>query len=642
MSLSVRRVRTSGSDRPLAGLERALFWLLIALPGVAMVVNAVSLVRHGVDIPFWDDWRQYDSGDLGNLSLAYLFTPANDTLYPVGRLLDSLAVRLLDGHSVAYQLISLVAVLGGLLALQWRLLSLCVESPLLRALAFSFTLPMLQADSYWGLQNLAFHQAIPLLCVLGILLVTLSASWNTTRAVVTAGVLSAVSGLTYVSGAFAVLGLGAVLLAASRCLHIGRARMKAVAWAALLPGLLCTLAQVGVIALVQEGVHRPDTAMAFPWEADFWWYSLGKVGRALMLNRHEPLLSALVTIAALALLIWVFSQLVRHLVKKRRGAGEDHPQTDAVAVVLSALIVVVALYLGLVAAGRAHLRPESVQSGLQLYRFGFERFHFFWVTLLWPWLVVGVALVAPPAWKTTPTGRRLGMSAAVAVVLLMAGFGDSLHHAPYYRAVMGLKQQGVQCLNDKIGRGEHPLACPTLHPTEPPKLLPDDLTTSIRHALAHEISFTERFFFPHVELGAAGPAPLFRLAGSAQGPEFVNLEILKAPEGSEGLLLRSTHQDPNINFATGQQAVLRQCAILDVVLSLELPQADRVQVFFVPMGETRLSETNSRFIPYSGPGRETLTLRLVSPRGFADYFRVDPGSQPGELTLDGLELRCRF
>lgn len=123
MSLSVRRVRTSGSDRPLAGLERALFWLLIALPGVAMVVNAVSLVRHGVDIPFWDDWRQYDSGDLGNLSLAYLFTPANDTLYPVGRLLDSLAVRLLDGHSVAYQLISLVAVLGGLLALQWRLLS---------------------------------------------------------------------------------------------------------------------------------------------------------------------------------------------------------------------------------------------------------------------------------------------------------------------------------------------------------------------------------------------------------------------------------------------------------------------------------------------------------------------------------------
>src|SRR5690606_19660522 len=230
---------------------------------------------------------------------------------------------------------------------------------------------------------------------------------------------------------------------------------------------------------------------------------------------------------------------------------------------------------------------------------------------------------------------------ALAVVLLMAGFGDSLHHGPYYRAVMGLKQQGVLCLNDKIGRGEQPLACPTLHPTEPPKLLPDDLTVSIRHALAHEISFTERFFFPHMELGVASPAPLFRLADSRERPEFVNPEILKTLDGSDALLLRSTHPDPHINFTTGQQAVLRQCAILDVVLRLELPQADRVQVYFVPLGETRLSEANSRFIPYSGPGRETLTLRLVSPRGFVDYFRMDPGSQTGELTLDGLELRCR-
>src|SRR5690606_36271484 len=99
-------------------------------------------VQYGIAIPFWDDWRAYHSGNLGDFSPGYLFTPANDTLYPVGRILDSAAQRWLDGHSIAYQLISLLVVQGALVALQWRLLVHCVTDRLWRALAFSFTLPM--------------------------------------------------------------------------------------------------------------------------------------------------------------------------------------------------------------------------------------------------------------------------------------------------------------------------------------------------------------------------------------------------------------------------------------------------------------------------------------------------------------------
>src|SRR5690554_3941464 len=96
-------------------LVAAICWALVALPIASLVISAVTLVMHGVDVPFWDDWRAYHSGGLGDFGLSYLFTPANDTLYPVGRVLDSAAQRWLHGHSIAYQLLSLVAIQGALL-----------------------------------------------------------------------------------------------------------------------------------------------------------------------------------------------------------------------------------------------------------------------------------------------------------------------------------------------------------------------------------------------------------------------------------------------------------------------------------------------------------------------------------------------
>lgn len=85
--------------------KNLLCYVLIALPVISLVISAWSWLRYGVDIPVYDDWRQYNANDMGRLDFRYLMTPHNDTLYTIGLLLDSLAFRFLDGNTVAYQLI---------------------------------------------------------------------------------------------------------------------------------------------------------------------------------------------------------------------------------------------------------------------------------------------------------------------------------------------------------------------------------------------------------------------------------------------------------------------------------------------------------------------------------------------------------
>ena len=207
-------------------------------------------------MPFWDDWRQYADDELGSLTLSYLFTPINDTLFPVGQLLDSLAFRLFGAHAVAYQLLSLVAVMGSILWLIWQLLQQMALPPLVRAVAFCFTLPMLQPDSYWGLQNLAYHQALPLIAVLAVVYLAQRhvVTWSSYVAV---GLLGFFAGLSYISGAFAMVALSVVLF----CYGGGSRRL---AWALALPALLCTLAQLWVIFFYQQGLHVDEYPMAFP------------------------------------------------------------------------------------------------------------------------------------------------------------------------------------------------------------------------------------------------------------------------------------------------------------------------------------------------------------------------------------------
>ena len=155
----------------LATLARCGYGLFVAVPLLTLAYMAITILYLAVDIPAWDDWRQYQQGKAGAFDLAYLFRPANDTLYPVGKMLDSAAVQALAGNAVAYKFLSMTAVLGSLLWLQWRLLRSALNDRFLVACCFAATMFMLCPDTYWDFQYMAFHQAVPLVCILTSLVV---------------------------------------------------------------------------------------------------------------------------------------------------------------------------------------------------------------------------------------------------------------------------------------------------------------------------------------------------------------------------------------------------------------------------------------------------------------------------------------
>ncbi len=192
--------------------NKRLTYLFIAFPLISLTIAAVSWLRFGIDLPYMDDWREYNNRMLGSYDLSYLFTSANDTMYPVGKFLDSLAYRTLNGNAIPYQLLSMLILLGGLLYFQWKLLNIALKDRLLSSCAFVFTLLMLQPDSYWGLQNLAYHQGIPTLGILASIFIVVRPKWSVPIAVPSLFIIGLLSGFSYISGAFAILTVSLVWL----------------------------------------------------------------------------------------------------------------------------------------------------------------------------------------------------------------------------------------------------------------------------------------------------------------------------------------------------------------------------------------------------------------------------------------------
>lgn len=121
-------------------IKRILTVFFIGLPVLSLIISVLSWLRFGLDLPFVDDWRGYHSGRMHSLDFDYPFHPVNDTLTPVGFALDALAQRYLDGNSIAYQFLSMILVLGGLLLLQWKLLVMTLNDRFLVRLLFVFHL----------------------------------------------------------------------------------------------------------------------------------------------------------------------------------------------------------------------------------------------------------------------------------------------------------------------------------------------------------------------------------------------------------------------------------------------------------------------------------------------------------------------
>lgn len=601
----------------------------VTLPAFSLALMALAWLRFGLDLPFRDDWREYASGKIASLDLAHLFRSDNDTLSVTTRVFDALAQRFLDGNSIAYQLLSMLAVLGILLILQWKLLSHVLQNRLLAACAFASTLLMLQPGSYWGLQNMAYIQAVPVACLLGLLYVAFVVGGRPTLRGAAAFVIAGFSGITYISGALSMLAMTVLLAAAALRYRELRPVLAIPAASALTAASITSALQLHVIVAVQHGqTHRADAPWALPVDADFWFYALGKVGRSLMLPLSTPTISmltaALMLVASLAVAALLFFRPGAHaaipdLAQRRRTAG----------LILLCLLGAIGAYLAMVAAGRANLRPARIDSAIEIFEFGYQRFHFFWVTVLWPWLLASLMLLSGPGRGRNP--HVLGWCiVALAISLFLIHQGAMGHASTFRRIATERTATDLACLQRSLSQGDG-LVCPTLAPY-------GDLSNAYRYAVRTGASFVR--YVPPLLL-ATNPnirTPYTDLL--ARLPKQGEVHNAKVEASSPSILRLSGGRDAQVVFSTGEASMLAACLVLQVRASIRVENFDRVQLFYLEPGDAGFSEPRSAKADLTGRQVTEASFVLLSQTGFQDRFRLDPVANFQGSSITGLSMRC--
>ncbi|HUE92486.1 hypothetical protein [Pseudomonas sp.] len=602
---------------------------LIALPIISLALNALFWLKHGVDIPYWDDWRKYDQGMMGSFDLHYLFAPENETLYPVGKFLDSLAFHALGGNSIAYQFLSLVLVLGGLLLLQWHLLVRATNQPWILACSFSLTLFMLQPDSYWGRVDMAYHQAVPLLCVLGVLAVLLSERWRNIWAIPTLCLLGLVAGFVYISGAFAILVLGALLLTLHFFLTDTLKKRLLLTGSLLLGiGLLAATAQLLAMLQLSEQKGHGLTAATYPWMADFWLYMLGKVSRSLLLPLEHPALSLALTLSLVAGGVTIAAFFGFRLTR-RQVMMVDAP---AVVVFLS-LLAVVFVYLGIIAYGRAMtLRPPQYDGALGVFSWGYYRFHFFWVNLLWPWLAL-MLLVALSRRRQNSTLLQVGALGAFLTILFLAiKFTNVASHDAFYSQAIAPKLRSLECLRTNL-QVDGDYICPEVY-----GFALQSIRQAMTNARGAEASFVRDINYQPIPLGRQVPLPLYSLSLNTPPGEWSNAQ---AKITADGRIKIEAGVDAGVLFETGAADALARCRILEVNALLTTSVPDFAQLFYLPGEQSLFSETHSQRVPLRSAGKQAINFRVVSDKGFRDSLRFDPVLAAQTMFIDKFEVYCR-
>ncbi len=608
-------------------VRRLAIWLLIGLPFLSLALNAVNWLRYGIDLPIYDDWFGYASGMKGSLSAANIFKPVNNTLAPVGYLLDTFAQRYLDGNAVPYQLLSMLLVLGALLWLQWSLLLRALGDRYRAALCFVLTLLMLQPGSYWGQQSLAYHQALPLVFILSTLVLLLMSTWRDAVRLPLVAVLGLLAGFSYISGAFAVLAVGVVLWGIGFVCTVPAMRSSLWRGGAVLTlvGVFSSAVQFILAVYPNPGLtHRPDAPLALPTQYDFWIYMLGKLGRSLLLPLGWPAGALVLTACLSGLAVLVAVLLARRLLLRRPMSAEVWT-TSVVFIVLGAGIFV---YLMLIAAGRTHLRPPEIVSTTQVFAFGFERFHFFWATLLWPWLAAAcLAVAGHRSRRVVPIAT---LAAAVAVTSML--YNGALAHAKAHREQAQSRQVTIVCLLAQLQRGE-PIDCP--------EFVLADVIPGYAYARETGASFVRYFPALAMPMGSDDPPPWFRLSRDRARTGMHDLAAV-APDA--GAMWRATGPDPQMQVQIGNADGMAACRLLDVTVLLKAEQNDVAQLFYRPKGAAGYTEETSMQLPVEGGGDQPrkLHFQIASPRGFEDALRIDPVMKPQQLQMPEIEVRCHL
>lgn len=604
---------------------------MIALPSLSLALGALAWLRYGTDMPWFDDWRGYDRGYITSFEPRHLFAPMNDTLSPIGLALDAVAQRYLDGNSVAYQFLSMVIVLGALLVLQWKLLRHALQDKLHAAACFSLTVLMLQPGSYWGLENLAYYQALPLVFILGALwLLTRPAEVPKWRdpAVAALGLLA---GFTYISGAFAGFAAGLALLGVTTICYRGDARRRLTRGAIWLTAAsaVATATQFYISVLEIRDTHA-GIPLAWPTQPEFWAFYGGKLARSLLLPERWPEVSLAITVLAC-----VSAAVAAWLLLRRAATLEEVEQERRVAAVYVPVAALVFVYLMLVTAGRTNFRAPEVRGLLEIFSLGFTRFHFFWATLLWPWVAAAViTLCRRTSWSGRPVFASAGIVMVLAAAVLMYK-GGGYDHMARQRELGAVRVAVAHCLLNELQRGGE-VRCPGLLPPRSADAAPDAYPAYL-HAKKIGASFVRYFPLLPSARRREDIESFYRLDSSTAKPRTLQMEALG--RGS----FRAIGSDPQFFIQTHQPQVTRRCAVLDVEVDVKVAERDRAQLFFVPAGDAEdYSERNSTSVDVGvDEGKlQTVVIRIESDTGFFESMRFDPVTRPQSFELREVRLYC--
>jgi hypothetical protein len=612
--------------------------VLVALPLLSLAMAAVAWLRYSIDIPWIDDWRGYAEGTIDSLAPAYLFRAMNDTMSPVGKALDALAQRSLDGNSIAYQFVSMVTVLGSLLILQWRLLQRSLGSTQLAGPCFVLTLLMLQPGSYWGLENLAYQQALPLVFILWALALLSRPGASTPWRGPAVALLALLAGFTYISGAFAALAAGLALLAVTGLCQTGANRREVARDAGWL--VAASAVAIGVqfyFSVIQLRATSDRLPLALPGEPQFWAFYLGKLARSLLLPVHWPWTSL-----AMAALACVVAMACAVVLLRRASAPTGTDEEKRLAAIYIPLLAVVAVYLMLVAAGRANLRPPETQGLLEIFALGFPRFHFFWATLIWPWVAATLIVLCSRARWFGRAGPQWAMAFAYGAATLALA-GGAFDHMSSQRELAQGRERVARCLLQELQKGGE-IRCPALLA---PRFVLDGTKIILKeaapdaypaYAYAKRIgaSFVRNFPILPPSVRRASIGAFFRMEVSNATPETHEMDLL-----GKGLY-RIVGNDPWLYIRTGKPQLTRSCTTLDVEVDMKVGQADTVQLFYAPAGGSgAYSEKNSVTVAVGPSGSlQTVGLRIESDSGFSEPLRLDPVTRPQLLEIGEIRMFC--
>lgn len=617
------------SDRAIS-LSRITTPIFILIPILCLAAGALVWLRYGIDLPFYDDWRAYTQGRSGSFDLGVLFTPENGTYYPVGKMLDALAQRYLDGNSVAYQFLSMIIVLGSLLALQWRLLSAAMKNRLLAASAFSFTVFMLQPGSYWGRTNLAYHQTIPLLCLLAVLALVVGSGLSRKWLVPVVAVLGLIAGLTYTSGSMPAIAAAIVLLAFAP--FVDRESRYRLIWgggALLVAGIATTILQLQPVFEIASstrpnGIGVQQEPLTWPNDSVFWAYALGKVARSASLQNLPVAYSFALSLMLSVALAIVFCAFVWRTLRGRVRTLEE----ARLPIIYVTLVAVVFVYLCMVAAVRAKYYAPEHTDPIEAFVEGFRRFHFFWITVLWPWLAAASFSFAAEARPKISSAQLRALALALPPILIIAAaFGGLFDYFAYHRQTNLLRAtRQIPCLQESLRQG-HGIKCDALAPI--------NIAAGYAKALSIGASFTRLFQFPQVKLGDADPAPLFRLSTAVPHIEGA----AKTERTAEGFVIEP--QGASVQFDLDSASPLDACVVAEVAVSA----TQQAKLFYqVPDGKKVMRARGTRR-PTPTESESSFRERIFqvpSFSGFKNRFQLEFDASTEPILVKDIELHCRL